>query len=269
MGNKKRSVELILLALMFASISAVASFADEVTVAIIKYAADNGNLVVIDDLANLLSEEEKDNLLENMKAVTEYGHAAFISVGYNDYSAEEYARNRYGALFGDQSGTLFLIDMDLDMGMDNRMIKFYSDGKFARIINNTRSNEIADNIYAYASKEKYFECANEAFNQVLMLLKGERIFTPMKYATNALMALCLALLANFLVAAISRKRNVAINKIDRSHAVIDLNEKTKFIKKINSKMISQTRTLSSDSDSGSSSGGGGGGGGGSSGGHSF
>ncbi|HQJ06207.1 MAG TPA: hypothetical protein PLI57_07500, partial [Spirochaetota bacterium] len=185
------------------------------------------------------------------------------------YSAGEYAGNRYGALFGDQSGTLFLIDMDLDMGMDNRMIKFYSDGKFARIINNTRSNEIADNIYAYASKEKYFECANEAFNQVLMLLKGERIFTPMKYATNALMALCLALLANFLVAAISRKRNVAINKIDRSHAVIDLNEKTKFIKKINSKMISQTRTLSSDSDSGSSSGGGGGGGGGSSGGHSF
>ncbi|NLZ99744.1 MAG: TPM domain-containing protein, partial [Clostridiaceae bacterium] len=163
MGNNKRSLAIILLTFILVFVSAIPAFADEK--AVIEYTADNGNMVVIDDAAGLLSEGEKELLLENMKTVSEYGHAAFVTTRENRDSAKNYAKSRYFTLFGKQSGTLFLIDMD------NRMIQFYSDGQNAKSINNTRSNEIADNIYKYASKEKYFDCANEAFNQVLIVLK--------------------------------------------------------------------------------------------------
>jgi uncharacterized protein len=155
MGNKKRTVSIILITLMLASVSAISAFADE---AIIKYTADNDNMVIIDDSAELLSEEERKNLFENMKAITEYGHAAFVTINYNENSAKTYANNRYAELFGEQSGTLFLIDMD------NRMIQFYSDGSFARTITDAKSNEIATNTYKYASDKDYFGCANEAFS---------------------------------------------------------------------------------------------------------
>ena len=262
MGSKNRSVTIILLSLILVFLSAMPAFASGE-----KYTADNGNKAVIHDSAELLSEGEKERLLENMKTVTEYGHAAFITVEENHDSAKKYAKSSYFTLFGEQSGTLFLIDMD------NRMIQFYSDGKFAGIINNTRSNEITDNIYKYATDEKYFECANEAFNQVIILLRGGKISTPMKHVTNVLMAVCLALLLNFLRVLFNRRRKVSLKEIDKKQVVegIGLRERADFIKKVNSKMISQKKKRHSDSssDSGSSGGGGGGGGGGSSGGHSF
>ena len=266
MGNKKRFAAIILLTFMLVFMFAIPAFAAED--AIKEYTADNGNMVIIHDAAGLLSEGEKELLLENMKSVTEYGHAAFITIYENNNSAEKYAKNRYFSLFGKQSGTLFLIDMD------NRMIQFYSDGQFARLINNTRSNEIADNIYHYASKEKYLECANEAFNQVLIVLKGGRLSTPMKHVTNALMALCLGLLLNFLRVTFNRRRKVSIKEINTKQVRdgFGFMEKTDFVNNLNLMMISQKKTRHSDSSSGGGSsggGGGGGGGGGSSGGHSF
>ncbi|MDI9461549.1 MAG: TPM domain-containing protein [Saccharofermentanales bacterium] len=264
MGNKKRYAAMILLTFMLVFMSAIPAFA--YGEAIIKHTADNGNMVVLDDAAELLSTGEKEQLLENMKAVTEYGHVAFITVYENYDSAKKYAKSKYSSFFGKQSGTLFLIDID------NRMIQFYSDGKVARSINNTRSNEIADNIYKYATNEKYFECANEAFNQVLIVLRGGRISTPMKHVTNALMAACLGLLLNFLLVALNRKRKASIKEIDKEQVIegASFQERTDFIKNVTSKMISQKRTRHSDSSSGGGSGsGGGGGGGGSSGGHSF
>jgi uncharacterized protein len=264
MGNKKRFGAIILLTFMLVFVTAIPAFAD--VGAMIKYTADNDNMVVIDDAAGLLSEGEKELLLENMKSVTEYGHAAFVTTYENRDSAKNYAKSRYFSLFGKQSGTLFLIDMN------NRMIQFYSDGQNAKSINNTRSNEIADNIYKFASKEKYFDCANEAFNQVLIVLRGGRISTPMKHVTNALMAACLGLLLNFLLVALNRKRKASIKEIDKEQVIegASFQERTDFIKNVTSKMISQKRTRHSDSSSGGGSGsGGGGGGGGSSGGHSF
>ncbi|HHU53178.1 MAG TPA: TPM domain-containing protein [Clostridiaceae bacterium] len=264
MENKNRYAVIILLAFVFVFISVIPAFASGETIP--EYTADNGNMAVLDDSAGLLSEGEKERLLENMKIVTEYGHAAFVTIRKNDYSAEKYAKSRYFTLFGEQSGTLFLIDMD------NRMIQFYSDGKFAGIINNTRSNEIADNIYKYATEEKYFECANQAFNQILILLKGGKISTPMRHVTNVLMAACLGLLLNFLLVLLNRMRKVSIKEINKKQVIEGggLSERTDFIKKVNSKMISQKKKRHSDSSSGGGSGGGGGGGGGgSSGGHSF
>ncbi|HHT23908.1 MAG TPA: TPM domain-containing protein [Clostridiaceae bacterium] len=269
MGSKKRSVTIILLSFILVFLSAMPAFASGE--AIIEYTADNGNKAVIHDSAELLSEGEKECLLENMKTVTEYGHAAFVTVEENHDSADKYAKSKFFTLFGEQSGTLFLIDMD------NRMIEFYSDGKLARTINNRRSYEITDNIYKYATNEKYFECADEAFNQVIILLRGGKISTPMRHVTNALMAACLGLLLNFLRVSFNRRRKVSIKAIKKKHVIEGAGhkERTDFIKKIKSKMILQKKKRHSDSSSGSGSSGGsgggsgGGGGGGSSGGHSF
>lgn len=171
--------------------------------------------------------------------MTEYGHAAFVTINENNDSVKQYVKSRYYKLFGEQSGTLFLIDMD------NRMIQFYSDGKFASTINNTRSNEITDNIYKYATDEKYFECANEAFNQVNILLRGGKISTPMRHVTNVLMAVCLGLLVNFLRVSFNRERKVSIKEINKKQVVegVGLRERTDFIKNVNSKMISQKRNV--------------------------
>lgn len=263
MGNKKRRVAIILITFMLVFNSPNSVFAD--AEAVIKHTANNGNIVVIDDSAELLSEGEKERLLENMKNVTEYGHAAFVTINENNDSVKQYVKSRYYKLFGEQSGTLFLIDMD------NRMIQFYSDGKFASTINNTRSNEITDNIYKYATDEKYFECANEAFNQVNILLRGGKISTPMRHVTNVLMAVCLGLLVNFLRVSFNRERKVSIKEINKKQVVegVGLRERTDFIKNVNSKMISQKKKRHRDSSSDSGSDNGGGGGGGSTGGHSF
>lgn len=265
MENKNRYAAILLLIFMLVFAPIFSAFADGGDT--INYTADNGNRVVIDDSAGLLSEGEKERLLENMKNVTAYGHAAFVTIDENKDTAEKYAKSGYFKLFGRQSGTLFLIDMD------NRMIQFYSDGKFAKSINNTKSNEIADNIYKYAANEKYFECANEAFNQVLIVLRGGRLSVPMRHVTNALMAACLGLLLNFLLVTFNRKRNVSIKEIDKAQVIEGrgFRERTNFIKKISLKMISQKRTSHSDSssDGGGGGGGDGGGGSGSSGGHSF
>ena len=113
----------------------------------------------------------------------------------------------------------------------------------------------------------------QAFNQILILLRGGKISTPMRHVTNALMAVCLALLLNFLRVLFNRRRKVSLKEIDKKQVVegIGIRERADFIKKVNSKMISQKKKRHSDSSSGSGSSGsgGGGGGGGSSGGHSF
>ncbi len=52
-------------------------------------------------------------------------------------------------------------------------------------------------MYRYASGGDYFSCADEAFQQIFALLQGNRIAQPMKYISNALLAVILALLLNF------------------------------------------------------------------------
>ena len=97
----------------------------------------------------------------------------------------------------------------------------------------------------------------------------------MRYVTNALMAICLGLLFNFLLVTFNRRRTVSIKKTDTAHVIggVGHGERTDFIKNVTATMISQRRTRHKESSSGggggSSGGGGGGGGGGSSGGHSF
>ena len=227
--------------------------------------SETGYSVIIEDDASLLSNDEKIRLAETMKDITPYGSVAFKSISYNPYSStSSFVEKYYHSLFGTGSGTVFLIDMD------NRNIWIYSDGSIYSTITTAYANVITDNVYTYASDRDYFSCANKAFIQEAALLQGRRISQPMKYISNALLAIAIAILINyFIVRQTSRVRKASDNEI--VNGVFANNA----FNNVSVNFIRQTRTYSprSSSSSGSSGGhsGGGGGGGhsGGGGGHSF
>lgn len=147
--------------------------------------------VLIEDDAQLLDDEEEQELTALMQEITAYGNVAFKTIDNNDYSTESYARQYYQKQFGTDSGTLFLIDMD------NRTIWIHSDGAVYTVITNSYANTITDNVYLYASCGDYYTCAVQTYEQILTLLNGNKIAQPMKYISNGLLAVILALLLNY------------------------------------------------------------------------
>ena len=89
--------------------------------------AETGYCVIVEDDADLLSDDEETLLASQMQAITSYGNAVFKSISYNNYSASWFAEDYYHSLLGTgSSGTLFLIDMD------NRELYIFSDGAVYR-----------------------------------------------------------------------------------------------------------------------------------------
>lgn len=146
---------------------------------------------VLEDDAMLLSKEEQQELMELLKEITAYGNVAFKTIDDNDRGTESFARLYYQGQFGTDSGTVFLIDMD------NRTIWIHSDGAVYKVITASYANTITDNVYRYASRGDYAGCAMEAYGQMLTLLQGYKIAQPMKYISNGLLAVILALLLNY------------------------------------------------------------------------
>ena len=101
---------------------------------------DTGYVIYIADEENLLTDSEETQLVENMKPITEYGNAGFVSCENNSVSTKQYAEQRYSSVFGSESGTLLLIDM----GMREFYIR--NNGEVSKIITTAYSNTISDNI---------------------------------------------------------------------------------------------------------------------------
>lgn len=223
-----------------------------------------GYRVVLEDDAQLLSDEEEAELITQMREITTYGNAAFKTIDDNDRSAEYYARQYYQSQFGTDSGTLFLIDMD------NRKIWIHSDGAVYRVITTTYANTITDNVYRYASSGDYGECAMEAFGQIHTLLRGQKISQPMKYISNGLLAVIVALILNYgLVSYYAR-----LKKPDRKILMRSVENHFNYTRPQavfthESREYNPVSSDSSSSSSGGSSGGGGGSSSGGGGGHSF
>lgn len=154
---------------------------------------DTGYQVVIEDNADLLTGEQENSLAAVMRDITAYGNVAFKTIDNNHTSAESFARNYYKDQFGTKSGTLFLIDMD------NRMLWIHSDGAVYRTVTKSYAETITDNVYRKASAADYYGCAVEVYGQIFTLLEGDRIAQPMKYISNILLAMILALLINYAV----------------------------------------------------------------------
>ena len=173
--------------------------------------------IIIEDGADLLTDEEEEKLRNDMIPLTEYGNIVFLSTNYNSQSQHDYAHDYYYPRFGEQSGSLLLVDMQ------NRYITLYCDGKNLEKIPPSKSDIIVDNVYRYASNEDWYGCASNAYEQIYKLLGGNvkknsnnsnsfslstllgilsgdtsEIPMTMKYVSNALIALVLAFLGTFI-----------------------------------------------------------------------
>ena len=216
----------------------------------------------IDDKANLLSDEEKDALFEDMKPILEYGNAIFLSITSNPLKdARYYCDNYYRANFSYSNGVVLIIDMD------TRKVFAMSYGKPEKYIKEGKGKSITDNIYRYLTAEEYYRGSKKAYEQMYTLLSGKKIFEPMKIISNMFIAFTVSSFICYIYILSSSSIKKASDK-----EVLNGIKKKVNISNIN---ITKTGTRSvyspQSSSSGGSSGGGGGGGhsGGSGGGHSF
>ena len=211
---------------------------------------DTGYVAVIEDDADLLSDDEEDMLLNEMYPITKFGSVAFKSIDYNSTSTESYIKEYYRSLFGSKSGTVFMIDMD------NRNIYIFSNGAIYRTITKTYANTITDNTYKYATDGDYYTCAAKSFSQIYILLDGGHISQPKKYICNALLALTASFLVCFIIVKSVSAKQAAANEelLGKIYTKCDIiNPHTT--------LIDHTRVYDppSSGDGGGSSGGGGGG----------
>ena len=154
---------------------------------------DTGYRAVILDELGLMSDAEHDKLLEDMKAVTQYGNVAFWST--NEYTRQEVeqARLKRRELFGLTSGTIFVVNMNV------RKISLQNYGFIESLLPSSKANTITNNVRNYATRGDYYGCASGAYRQVVTLMEGNRIAQPMKYLSNACIALMLGLMLMLLL----------------------------------------------------------------------
>lgn len=186
--HKMRKVILTILSCMLAVL-----FVDADVYADVNLTGNNGYDVVIEDNADLLDDEEEEKLAQKMFDITKYGNVAFVSNEQYCSSTSYFAETAYRRLFGTDSGTIFVIDMC------NREIYIFSDGKIYNTITVSYANTITDNTYKFATKEKYYECAEEVFDEIYTLLDGHKIAQPMKYISNILIAIIVAFIINYFI----------------------------------------------------------------------
>lgn len=223
----------------------------------------HGHTLLIEDDAKLLTEEEVKKLKEKMKPLTKYGHIVFKSISTNPkYSTKEFANDYYYSKFGNESGTIFIIDMD------KRMIYIVSAGENYKHITDSKADIITDNIYKYATRKEYYECAEKAFEQIGIVLDGGKIAEPMRHASNVVIAIVLAFFINFFIVLNASKLKKASNSEVLKNCDIAFEAGNVDGRKTGTHKV---YSPPSSSSSGGSSGGGGGGGGfsGGGGGHSF
>ena len=222
--------------------------------------ADSEYRVYIDDSEDLLSDSQENLLRQEMNKITRYGNVGFVSVSqYSDTGS--YAKRLYKELFGSESGILFVVDMG------KRNIWIHCNGAIYRVINKPYANTITDNVYRYASRGEYYECAYHVYEQALTLLEGGRISQPMKHISNLLISLVSALLINFYVLIFGRKqlRNVSYETTQAAMtSAVGVNVLSRHL--VKSKRTRHIESSGGGGGGGYSGGGGGGGGGGSSGG---
>lgn len=203
--------------------------------------------ILVDD-ANLLSDSDKSSILSRMTSLTEYGNIIVKTANYNTYrSSLKFAEEYYYEKFpnGD-NGSIILIDMHY------REIAIYSTEPNHKIITDSKAYSITDNIYKYASDGDYYNCIFYALEDMQKLLEGYKILEPMRYTSNALIAITLSLLLNFLFVLSSTR----VGRVS-SKNTLDSCDVTFNIGKVNVHKTGTKRVYSPTSSDGSSFSGGG------------
>ena len=159
--------------------------------------------IIIEDYASLLTSEEEARLSVTMNRLTEYGNVAFITTSISRGTTDYFAMSQYNRLFGTESGILFIIDMG------NRNVFIWTDGYIGSYITRGKARVITDNVAEYATHFQYYTCAAKAFEQAEKVITGGYIPQPMVYASNAVLAVIVGLVLNFLLLrALNRKKEM-------------------------------------------------------------
>ena len=187
--RKHRIFILILLAMLLFSVSALADTEAYTN-------GETGYTALIEDDADLLSDEEEREVLETMIGMTEYGDCGLKTISENPKSsAKAYAEDFFYQNFQNHTGVAFLIDME-----NRELYLAVSDGAVHNAITDAKALTVVDNVYTMASRGDYAGTAEKVFSQCTSLMRGERIAQPMKFICNALLALIIGLVICFEVA---------------------------------------------------------------------
>lgn len=162
----------------------------------------------LNDGANLMPSEDEAQVQEAMEKLSEYGNVAVVTTNSVAGTTAAYASDKYGSLFGTESGLLFVIDMD------NREIWIETDGYIGRYLTRGKCRTIADNVYVYASAANYAKCAILTLEQALDVMEGRQIPETMAHMSNAVLAVLAGLLINFVVLRmLNRKPEVSTTEL--------------------------------------------------------
>lgn len=212
--------------------------------------------VVIEDEAGLLVDSDRQELQEIMDNCSLRANVACVTILQNDYYDTQKFAEAFNEMHFNSNGIVFVIDMQ------NRYLYLDSTGEAREYITMANANTITDNVYRYASEGDYGQCAVQVFEQVYNLMRGMKISRPMKYTSNALLAVVLGFLTCFIFARKGAKMKAANVRdlLEATNSKVELSP-------VETVFINQTKVYDPPS---SSSGGGGGGGhsGGGGGGHS-
>lgn len=194
MRNYRINFLTVMVSLVFVILCMTLLLPIKVVLAQVVYKNSNGYEVSIVDKADLLNDEEEAKLLQTMQPITAYGNVAFYSVGEEMQTQTKVLADRYyQQLWGNENGTLFVVDMA------NRMLYIHSVGEVYNTLKTSYANTITDNVYTYATKGEYALCATKAYEQIYTILEGGRIAQPMKYISNALFAFMLSFVLLYLI----------------------------------------------------------------------
>ena len=222
---------------------------------------ETGYTLVIEDNGGLIDSADIAGVKESMLPILEYANVGFLTYSNTGNSSNSATKaQKWGdSTFGSRTRfTVFIIDMN------TRHLDIYASRPLSGILTAAQENTITDNVYRLASKGNYAGCAKQAFEQIEKVLKGEKIATPMKYISNILLAVIMAILAAYLLISGWARKEQAVSMPTVVKAA-GAGAATVVVANRLKKVVHHE----SHSGGGHGGGGGGGGGGGSSGGHGF
>ena len=187
---RKKKILLIPLVLMMLAV-ALYAYAESVGGAAPAETGSKYRTVIADD-AQLLKLGEQEEVLAAMQGVAEYCNVGFYTT-HQSGDWETKAKNWGFNEFGDEEYTVFCIDMN------TRRVGIYSSDGIHKVITTGKANTITDNVYKKATNAQYGECAKEAFEQMEAVLEGRKIAEPMRYVSNAMVAVAGAILLAYLI----------------------------------------------------------------------
>lgn len=155
---------------------------------------------VIIDEEGLLTDEEEQELINDMLPLTEYGNAAFWTTSeYTDNEVDQ-ARLKRKELFEFESAAILVINMNV------RKLSIQSYGDINSYVTDSYARSITDNIKTYATDKNYYKCAQTAFSQMYDVCQKKNINEPLKISGYVVVSIMLGLILALGIA-FSKKHN--------------------------------------------------------------